>query len=69
MNPLMYGDLIRRHTDDLRDHADRHRLARLYRPRPSHSLWTWTRRNTRLATPVARPRRPEAIPEGSRRTA
>jgi hypothetical protein len=33
MNPLMYGDLVRRHAENLQDEADKHRTARLCRPR------------------------------------
>jgi hypothetical protein len=47
MNLLMYGDVVRRHTDDLQAEADKHRMARQCRPRRTHSLWTWVRRTPR----------------------
>jgi len=47
MNPLMYGDLVRRHTDDLQDEAVKRRMATQCRPRRTHPLWTWARRIAR----------------------
>jgi hypothetical protein len=33
MNPLMYGDLMRRHAENMQGEAARHRTARLCRAR------------------------------------
>jgi hypothetical protein len=41
MNPLMYGDQMQHHTADMRNEADKHRMAMMCRPRCTHTPWTW----------------------------
>jgi hypothetical protein len=65
MNPLMYGDLVRRHAQDLQNQTDRHRMARLAQPRRTQGLRTWARRVAGVAL-AAIGRRAQAPRRGRR---